>query len=53
MPQALAPLERAVEVLSCLVTRTPLKEEMTFGSGRCRACLPLLLQHVSQESVHF
>lgn len=38
--------ERAIEVLSCLVTRTALKQEMTYGSGRCKACLPLLISMV-------
>lgn len=36
-----------MEVLSCLVTRTSLKDEITFGSGRCVATLPLLLEKVT------
>ena len=38
-----------VEILSCLATRTALKRELTFGSGRCKACIPLLLALVQQH----
>ncbi len=42
-------VERAVEVLSSLVTRTAFKQEITFGSGRCKACLPLVLALVPER----
>ena len=40
-------VDRAVEVLSCLVTRTAVKDELMYGSPRCVPCLPLLLPKVS------
>jgi len=47
--RASAVVESAVEILSCLATRTALKRELTFGSGRCKACVPLLLALVQQH----
>lgn len=45
-----AVVEYAVEILSCLATRTALKREITFGSGRCKACLPLLFTLAQQQT---
>jgi len=33
-------LERAIEVLSCLVINTAIKQEVVFGSSRCIPCIP-------------
>lgn len=41
-----ASVDRALEVLCCLVTRTAFKDELTHGSGRCRSCVPLLVKLV-------
>ena len=41
-----ASVDRALEVLCCLVTRTGFKDELTHGSGRCRSCVPLLVKLV-------
>ena len=53
--QASAVVESAVEILSCLATRTALKRELAFGSGRCKACVPLLLalvqQHIGESTI--
>jgi hypothetical protein len=46
--RASAVVESAVEILSCLATRTALKRELTFGSGRCKACVSLLLALLQQ-----
>lgn len=41
-----ASVDRALEVLCCLVTRTAFKDELAHGSGRCRSCVPLLTKLV-------
>lgn len=42
-----ASINRALEVLCCLVTKTAFKDELTFNSGRCQSCVPLIVRLVS------
>lgn len=42
--------ESCVEIISFLVTRTAFKNELMFGSSRCIACVPFLLEVMDQRA---